>query len=99
MRTHLSLLASLHPLRAPLAALALLAAAPSLVACAGDDTDPPVPDSGTSVDASKAGDGSVGASDSATPTEAATPTDSAARSDAPTETDSATATDAGGETG
>jgi hypothetical protein len=62
----------LRPLRASLSLvlfpLAMLASSASLLACSGDDTNPPAPPSDAGSDASKPADGSV---DSSTPADAA----------------------------
>ena len=73
----------LRPLRSTLFALATLGAASSLLACSGDDTNPPAPatDSGAG-DASKPAEGGsgtdAGGTDSAPGTDSATGTDSGA---------------------
>jgi hypothetical protein len=63
--------------------LATLVSGASLLACSGDDTNPPVPDAGTAVDAgsdaSKASDAAQG---SETGTDSATPADSGSPADA-----------------
>jgi hypothetical protein len=84
-------------LRSTLVVLATLGAASSLLACTGDDTNPPVVEAPTdaAADATSSGDG--GQKDSATGTDA-TGTDSAPGTDSATGTDSS-ATDSAAQQG